>query len=172
MRTRPLIIGVAAVVAVLAGVVCLFLARSSRPRVVPITIAFTTRIGSLRDDGPFPSGAKFLVTNNTAKSVYVRISTIEVRSNSVWMVQSALNIPAFRLSPHAATFTSIEPTVLPAGPWRINAVTAEELIGPNRALAAIFKLARLHNSGNPFSRKNHYYDLGYEIQSEEVPFSE
>ena len=158
----------------LAGIVCLFLAQGLRPHAAPIAIQFCARIGSLDKDGPFPPGVRFLVTNNSPGTLWVRLSSIEVRTSSGWTFHSALTIPAFTLPAHAGTYANIEPAVWPPGPWRINGIAAEELTGAGRAWAAARVLARRTVSrgtltADPFSKALHYYGGGYEVPSQEVP---
>jgi hypothetical protein len=71
-------------------------------------------------------------------------------------------------------YTSIEPADWPQGPWRIRGSAAAESMGAKREWAAIGVLVRhwMHGrsyAGNPFSKKNTYYDDDYEIPSQEVP---
>jgi hypothetical protein len=169
----------ACAIIVLTGVVCLFLARGLSPHVVPLSIQYTGRIGSVNNEGPFPPGARFLVTNNSASALRVKLSSIEVRTGTGWTFHSALTIPLFTLPAHVGTYANIEPPVWPPGPWRIRGTAARELTGTGRAWAAVRGLARHLNSPstptrnpfarNPFAKTTHYYRGGYDVPSQEVP---
>jgi hypothetical protein len=173
MRRKRFSICLAAIV-ILAGLVCLILLPVLGHQSAPLTIQFASRIGSWNGDGPFPPGARFLLTNNTSKTLVVSLDRIEARTAYKWAVHSALSSSPFTLAPHAGVYANIEPGKWPPGSWRITASAADELTGANRARAAISRLANCWARGrscpeNPFSKYAHYYGAGSEIPSQEVP---
>ena len=140
MTRKRLSICLAAIV-ILAGVVYLILLPGLGHQSVPLTIQFASKIGSWNGDGPFPPGARFLVTNNTSKTLVVTLERIEARSAYMWAVHSVLSSPPFTLAPHAGVYANIEPGKWPPGSWHITASAADELTGVNRARTAIRRLA-------------------------------
>ena len=86
-----------AAIVILAGIVCFILPGVLGDQVAPLTIQFAARIGGWEDESPFPPGAKFLVKNNTQKTLIVTLDKIEVRTGSVWAVHSVLARRSFTL---------------------------------------------------------------------------
>jgi hypothetical protein len=175
MRQKRLFVALGASI-LLGIVVCLVFQRAFSRQAAPIAIQYTTRTGSRNDDGPFAPGAKFLVTNNTPKTLTVMLDKIEVRIGSVWAVHSFLSKRLFTLAPHAGFYANIEPDQWPPGPWRIRASAAGELSGASRGWAAITTIAShwvrgRSCPGNPVSKYAHYYGRDYEVPSQEVPNS-
>ena len=173
MRPKRLFVSLGASI-LLGGFVFFVLLGTFSRHAPPIPIQYAARIGSWNGDGPFPPGARFLVTNTTPGTLMVKLSTIEVRTGSVWTAHSGLAIPPFALTPHTGIYVNIEPEVWPLGPWRIKGSAADKLAGAARVRAGIGMLARhwahgLNYSGNPLSTNNTYYDHDYQILSQEVP---
>jgi hypothetical protein len=173
LKKRRLLIYLSAFIA-LTSAFCLVLQRSRSHQAVPIAIHYVCKIGNLNGESPFPPGARFLLTNNTSKTVIVKLSTIETRPGSVWAIHSSLDISAFTLAPHEQIYANIEPAVWPPGPWRLRGSAAEKLGGAESSWAAANVVARhwvagRTSPGNAFSTNNTYYGEGFEITSQEVP---
>jgi hypothetical protein len=173
MKRKRLLVALGATI-LLGTLACLLFQKPfSRPAAL-ITVHYIAKTGSWDNDGPFPPGAKFLISNNTPKTVIVTLDKIEVRTGSVWAVHSALSGPPFTLAPHRGTYATIEPDKRPLGPWRIRASAVSELSGASRAWAAISSLANRwvrgrSYPGNPLSNYEHYYGQDCEVPSQEVP---
>lgn len=189
MKKRVLAITLFAVVAVSVFVLALRPRRLGVITADPIALRYI-QTGEFNNGGYTSSGTTFWATNHTSNTLMIHLSAIDVKNGSNWLTQSQPTrlisfqpqnapYPLPTLAPHGAGYGTLQlPGLSPGSIWRMKVHVAEQLTGPEAAVARVKRYPSLLKvrvqSGDtnipwtPFSPGFSFFGAGTEVVSQEI----